>query len=259
MAQIMGTKTQSTNWTLLAAGRDVHASKSKSRDSRRFLPLLFVLMATLLSVQAWGQEFTGRVTDSTGAVIAKAAITVHNVLQNSDVATTTTGTGDYTVPFLKPGSYRATASAAGFKTGVHSGLVVETDQTATVNFVLNLGATTESITATGHALVDLGKADIGETVENERVTELPLNGRDPGMLTELSTGATWNGNLQWTRPFDDTQQQISVNGGGSGNASLMMDRVSNSLGGINQGGLSRISYVGALVQSRQNASRAVRL
>lgn len=247
----MRTKMQSSDWHLSTAGRDGTAPKSNSRNSRRFQPLLFVLLAALLSVQAWGQTFTGHVTDATGAVIAKASITVHNVLENSDVVTTTTGTGDYTVPFLKPGSYKVTASAGGFKTSVHTGLVLQTDQTSTVNFSLGVGAVTESVTVSGDSLIDFGKADNGEVIENTRVTEIPLNGRDPGMLSQLSAGASWNGNLIWTRPFDDTQANISVNGGGNGGVELRLDGVDNTNASINQVyGKSRIAYV-PLVDSVQ--------
>lgn len=202
------------------------------------------LLILLCSIPVMGQEFTGRVTDSTGAAISKAAITVQNVLTGTVARTQTTASGDYTVPFLKPGSYQISASAPGFKTFVHSGLVLETDQSSTVNFSLKVGTVSESITVKGDSIVDFDKADNGEVVENTRVTEIPLNGRDPGMLSQLSAGASWNGNLIWTRPFDDTQANISVNGGGTGNVSLMLDGVSNTNASINQVyGNSRIGYV----------------
>ena len=188
--------------------------------------------------------------DSTGAVIPKAAITVHNDLTNTEVTSTATDSGNYTVPFLNPGPYHITVSASGFKTAIHSGLVLQTDQTSTVNFSLKVGAATESITVVGDSIIDFDKADSGEVIENTRVTEIPLNGRDPGMLSELSAGATWNGNLIWTRPFDDTQSNISVNGGGSGNVALLLDGVSNTNASIDQQGNSRIGYV-PLVDSVQ--------
>jgi len=57
--------------------------------------------------------------------------------------------------------------------------VLQVGQTATVNFTLKVGRASETVTVQADAPLDLGKADIGEVVENQRVTELPLNGRDP--------------------------------------------------------------------------------
>jgi hypothetical protein len=253
MERIVEMEMQCNQRNLRVAGKAVGACRIKGQQKRSIQFLLLLLMASVCSLSALGQSFTGHVTDANGAAIPKASITVHNDLENADVTTTTTGSGDYTVPFLKPGSYRVTASAAGFKLAIHAGLVLETDQVSTVNFSLSVGAVTESITVTGDSLVDFGKADNGEVIENTRVTEIPLNGRDPGMLSQLSAGASWNGDLKdgYTRPFDDTQAQIAVNGGGTGNVELMLDGVSNTNASINQVyGNSRIAYV-PLVDSVQ--------
>ena len=222
--------------------RDFREARHGGRNMKRYF-LFAVSSMALCSVPALGQAFTGRVTDQTGAAIPKVSITVHNVAKNVDITTHSTGSGDYTVPYLKPGPYQVSASAPGFATVVRSGLVLQTGQTATVNFALRIGAASEEVNVQGDALVDFAKADAGEVVENTRVTELPLNGRDPGMLSELTAGATWNGYIGYQRPFDDTQEQLSINGGGNGNSELMLDGVSNSIGGINETGKSRISYV----------------
>jgi len=223
--------------------RTGRVANSKDAEKRILRGWVFVLLATLCSVSAWGQAFTGRVTDHTGASVPKASITVHNVATNSDVKTTTTGAGDYTVPYLKPGIYQISASAPGFEMTVRTGLDLQVDQTATVDFTLKVGAATETVTVQADSLIDFAKADAGEVVENTRVTELPLNGRDAGMLSELVAGASFEGYIGYQRPFDDTQQQLSVNGGGTGNTELMLDGVSNSTGGINETGLDRIAYV----------------
>ncbi len=91
--------------------------------------------------------------------------------------------------------------------------------------------------------LDIAKADNGEVVENTRVTELPLNGRDPGMLAILAPGAIWTGTPQYQRPFDDTQANISVTGGGTGNVALMVNGVSNNASPLNNNGQALISYV----------------
>lgn len=205
--------------------------------------LVLFLGLLLLSNPLWAQEFTGRITDTTGAILPKVTVTAHNLDTNIDATTVTTGAGEYTIPYLKPGNYSVTAGHTGFNKDVRTGIVLQVGQTATVNFVLKVGSTQQTITVQGAAVIDFGKADSGEVVENTRVTELPLNGRDPGMLSALVAGANWQGYIGYQRPFDDTQQQLSVNGGGAGNTALQLDGVSNSIGGINETGLSRISYV----------------
>lgn len=205
----------------------------------RWALFLIVLFASSLAAQ----EFTGRVTDSTGAVVPEATVVAHNVDTNVDVSTVTTGAGTYTIPYLKPGNYSVSATANGFEIGARTGLILQVGQTATVNFALAVGRNTETVTVNADAVLDVAKADIGEVIENTRVTELPLNGRDPGMLSVLSAGALWTGSLQWQRPFDDTQANLAVNGGQSGNVALMMDGVPNNASPINNAGQANIAYV----------------
>jgi hypothetical protein len=201
--------------------------------------LLLLLFTGALSAQ----EFTGRVTDATGAALAKATIVAHNLDTGVDTPTSTTPTGDYAIPYLIPGRYSVAAHALGFENAVHDGIVLQVAQTSTVNFTLSVGRATETVTVSGDTLLDFGKGDTGEVIENTRVTELPLNGRDPGMLSILSAGAIWTGSTQWQRPFDDTQANLAVNGGQSGNVELLMDGVPNNATPINNAGQANIAYV----------------
>jgi hypothetical protein len=206
----------------------------------RFLLILSVLLpASSLAAQ----EFTGRVTDSTGAVIRKATISAHNIDTNVNISTVSTASGDYTIPYLNPGNYVVSAEATGFEKALHTGINLQVGQTSTVNFALVIGHVTETVTVTSDTLLDFGKADTGEVVENERVTELPLNGRDPGMLSILSAAAVWTGSPQYQRPFDDTQANLSINGGGAGNVELMMDGMPNTRASLNNTGAAEIAYV----------------
>ena len=173
------------------------------------------------------QEFTGHVADPSHAAVPKATITIHNQLTNVDVTTSTTHTGDYTVPYLKPGLYTVSVEADGFQRQNKTDITLEVDKTATINFTLKIGSTAEEVTVTAEALLDMGKADLGEVVENQRITELPLNAGDPSTLAQLSAGVAWYGSKQYTRPFDQTQGALSINGGGEGNSVLMLDGVSN--------------------------------
>ena len=194
---------------------------------RRTYLFAFVFCALLFVGRLSAQEFTGHVTDATGAAIAKAKVTAHNVDSNVEVTTVTTRTGDYTIPYLKPGNYSVSVQMEGFETGIRTGINLEVGHTASVNFSLKVGQISESVTVTGDQLLDFGKADTGEVVETTRVSELPLNGRDPSTLAQLSAGVNWYGGKQWTRPFDQTEGALDINGGGEGNTVLMLDGVSN--------------------------------
>lgn len=204
------------------------------------------LVAGAFSTALYAQNatFTGRVTDASGATIAKAQIIVLNQDTGVNTPTTSTGSGVYTVPYLAPGHYSVSAQAPGFKKENKIDITLEVAQTAVIDFTLHAGGDTETLTVDADAaLVDFGKADMGEVTENTRVTELPLNGRDPGMLSILSAGAVWTGNLLYQRPFDDTQQNLSINGGGAGNVELMIDGVPNTTSSINNTGAAKIAYV----------------
>ena len=203
-----------------------------------------LMLSFLLSTGALGaQQLTGRVTDSTGAVIPKASVTAIDVETGVSTKTVSTRSGDYTIPYLKVGNYTVSVEQQGFETSVHTGINLQVDETATVNFALKVGRSSESVTVTSDPLIDFGKGDNGEVGENTRVTELPLNGRDPGMLSLLSAGVTWSGALQYQRPFDDTQANTAINGGGSGNVELMLDGVSNEASSTNGTGNAHIAYV----------------
>ena len=208
--------------------------------------LFLCLMLVFVSAGLWGQNavFTGHVTDPTGAAIARANVVIHNQDTGVDINTITTKTGDYTAPYLAPGEYSISATAKGFATENKINITLEVSKTAVINFSLKVGATSEVVTVNAdEAILDFGKADYGEVVENTRVTELPINGGDPGMLSILNAGVIWTGSIEYQRPFDDTQANLSVNGGGAGNVGLMLDGVSNSSASTDNSGSAKISYV----------------
>jgi len=204
----------------------------------KLLLLGFLLPASYLAAQ----EFTGSVSDTTGAIVVKATITARNVNTNTDISTVSTTSGTYTIPYLKPGNYTVSAVAPGFEKMLRTGLVLQVGQSATVNFVLRVGKATETVTVSGDSLVDFAKSDVGEVVENTRVTELPLNGRDPDMLSLLNAGVNWSGNIANQRPFDDTMKNLSINGGGASYNALLLDGVSNEAASTNNTSNSKIAY-----------------
>src|SRR5215218_3986104 len=132
----------------------------------------------------------GTVTDSSDAVMPGVAVTIVNEGTNSQRTVTTDGTGGYEAPLLPPGAYRVEGELTGFKKIIRSGITLQVDQRARVDLVLDLGAVTETIEVRADApLVQSESAGIGTVVDNAKIVELPLNGRDFFQLSTLVTGA----------------------------------------------------------------------
>lgn len=214
--------------------------------------LLLMLAALLLPAALLGQNssFTGKVTDPTGAVIAKAQITVRNQSTGVEVYSTTTNSGVYSVPYLVAGTYSLTVEAPGFEKVIKTEVDLQVSQVAVKDFTLQVGAVTQSVTVVDNAAdLDHGKADRGEVVENARITELPLNGRTPSMLARLNSAVIWDGNLIWMRPFDgQTYTNLHINGsdpGGGANYSteVMLDGAPNQTYRPQDAGHTDVSYV----------------
>jgi hypothetical protein len=144
----------------------------------------------LIPISAFGQGFratiVGRVTDQSGAVVSKVKIIVTNIGTNESRTAETNDTGDYTVPQLVPGEYTLTAEQTGFRKEVVRRIVLETNQQLRVDVVLTTGAITEQVEVQGVApLVISENASLGNVVDQKKVVELPLNGRDYLQLAQL--------------------------------------------------------------------------
>src|SRR5207245_406922 len=133
-----------------------------------------------------------------------AEVVVKNAGTNAVSTTKTDAQGNYSVPFLAPGTYSVTVEAPGFKKSVRSEVMLNVNQTATLNFRLELGAVTQEVTVTAEApMLDQRTAGRGGVIDDESVQEYPLNGRNPFMLSMLVAGVDFNGNLTYQRPFDN--------------------------------------------------------
>jgi len=181
--------------------------------------LRYLLVALVCAASVFAQEFratlTGQITDPTGAGVANAKVSVQNLATNEVQSQVTSGDGNYTIPFLLPGNYKMTVEAAGFQTAVRPVIELHTNDKLTSNIAMQLGQVQNTVEVTEAApLLDAATATRGDTVENLRVTELPIAGRNPFSLVNLSTGVVFAGNPQFTRPFDNGDNvNFSVNGG----------------------------------------------
>ncbi len=205
-------------------------------------------VAAVLSVAAalpWAsdaQEFRatvrGNVRDASGAVFPGATVSIRNVKTDVAATVTTNSAGNYVLPLLNPGAYQLSVEAPGFARQVRP-LTLEVGQTAAVDLELHPGTVTEQITVEA-PLLSLGKADRGTVIDNQRVTELPLNARNPFMLSTLVAGVNYNGAQIYQRPFDNGAiADWSINGGQNRNNEFLLDGAPNN---AIQGG-NNIAYV----------------
>jgi hypothetical protein len=158
---------------------------------KNVLMVLFSLLLAPVLTHAQGLgSMTGRVTDPAGASVAGAEVTATQEGTGFSRSATTDSEGLYVIPALRPATYTLTVEAKGFSTSKESGITLLADQTLTVNVSVKLGVTTEIVTVTTSALqVDTGTSTLKQVIEQERISELPLNGRNAAQLTLLVAGA----------------------------------------------------------------------
>ena len=155
--------------------------------------LAIVLCLSLGVVMAQtGGSITGEVKDQSGAVAPNAAVTVTNSKTNVARSTATNSAGIYSFPDLTPGTYHAKVTAPGFETVVKTNIELQVQQTARVDFSLSVGQTsnTVEVRASG-ALLSTENATVGTVVEEKRISELPLNGRNFFSLVALAPNVTF--------------------------------------------------------------------
>jgi carboxypeptidase family protein len=154
------------------------------------ITLLALLFAPLFSHGQGLGSIVGRVTDPAGAAVAGAQVTATQAGTGFSRSATTDTEGLYVIPSLQPAIYNLTVEAKGFSTSKESGVTLLADQTLTVNVSVKLGVTTEVVTVTGNALqVDTATSTLKQVIEQQRISELPLNGRNAAQLTLLVAGA----------------------------------------------------------------------
>lgn len=160
--------------------------------------LLFVLLA--FTVAAFGQNtasIKGTVTDSSGAAVVGANITVKNADLGLQRTTQTNASGDYEVPALKPGTYNVQVQMNGFQAQQAKNVILEVSKNSVQNFKLGVAATSETVTVEATApVIESTTMTVGQTIDQRTVQEIPLNGRHfvdlalliPGTVTPPQNG-----------------------------------------------------------------------
>jgi hypothetical protein len=156
--------------------------------------LALLLTAGTASAQLSTAELSGRVTDTSAAVLPGVTVTMTQTSTQATRTAITGADGSYVISNLPTGPYRLEVSLQGFRSYVQNGIVLQVGATPTINVSLELGNVAETITVEGAApLIDVKSSGIKDVVENERILELPLQGRQVTDLIVLAGGAVNTG------------------------------------------------------------------
>jgi len=194
--------------------------------------ILAALAVFSIAMVIWGQASTtslrGTVSDSSGAVLPGAKMTLTNAGSQASRQTTTGPEGEYEFQFLAPGTYTLTVTANGFESYTQTGLSLLVNTPATADVQMQVGAVSESVTvnATISALNTVD-ASIGNSFDNNQVVQMPIEGRNVPDLLSLQTGVVYTGNSTDVNTNTDTRSG-SVDGARSDQSNVTLDGVDSN-------------------------------
>ena len=188
--------------------------------------LIGVCAVSLLAAPAG--VIIGTVRDSSGAVIVGAQVTATHAETNRSRTVTTDSSGNFVLPALPLGAYSVEVTQAGFKQAVTTGIVLQVDQQARVDFEMEVGDTSVSIEVVADAaLLVTDTSAVGQVVDNQKIIDLPLNGRNFTQLAALTPGAIPAGFAPLTG-----QPRIQISGGQRTKTEFLLDGISSQEQGL---------------------------
>ena len=193
-----------------------------------------------LSGQVATGRITGRVTDSAGAVVAGATVTITNDATSVAQTVRSSASGDYVFEAVNPGSYTLKAEASGFQQFISQGIQAHIQDRLTVDVKLSVGAVTQQVSVSAAApLLQAEEASVGQTIEEQQINNMPLQSRDWTTLGLLAAGTSTtagSNNSEFNvMGVDWTQNDFRLNG------------IDDNLGGGSIGGASGNNVYAAIV------------
>src|SRR5262245_15248237 len=229
-------------------GEVMHPNISKM--IRRLSPLAFALICfcAIAAAQENRATIVGTVTDPQGNALPNATIKATNTETNAATSTTSNESGLYTLPFLPVGKYQISVSANGLKTVVRDRIELRVGDRIQLDFSMEVGVVTETVNVTSQApLLDTATASRGQVIDESKVRDLPLLGRNPFLLSLLVSGVhiqNTQGSISF-RPFDNGgMDNISINGGRPTTNEFLIDGALNTA--TERGAVGSLSFVPSL-------------
>ncbi len=173
----------------------------------RFMILLSTLFAlTLAAFPQFSQRgsISGVVTEASGAVVPKTSVMLLDLGRNQKSSATTDASGHYEFSQLLPGSYQVSVELTGFKKSVSESLPVSPQSAVRFDIQLQLASVSEKVTVTGSSapLLETQSADLDQSIDEQQIESVPMNGRNWTSLTELAAGVS-------------TSPRVNINLGGT--------------------------------------------
>jgi hypothetical protein len=206
----------------------------------------FVLVTAVLAAQDVTGALSGTVTDSSGAIVTGASVTVTNTARGTVVfQTTTSDSGAYTAPALQAGTYSVRVEANGFKRAEVTGIALQVKQRARIDVMLTIGDVAETINVVGEGLgqLEAESSSMGAVINTTQVKDLPMPNRNILNLLTLVGGVSSGGAATGINA-----SQLSINGSRTLNSEFAVDGVSVVSGST--GGVQRMPSTEAIREFR---------
>jgi len=198
---------------------------------KRAFPLLSLAAILISNVQGQTTQggIVGTVHDQKGANVPNVSVTVTNPSTGLQRETKTADNGIFRVMVLPTGVYQIKAEAPGFATTTTNGVEINVDQIRDVEIVLKVGTKTETVEVQSEAaLTQTESSKLGEIIDNRKVEELPLNGRDFAQLARLNPGVAASGGGGGQQGGEGGVSGYSSNGQRSTSNNFMVDGIDNN-------------------------------
>jgi Carboxypeptidase regulatory-like domain len=205
------------------------------------------LLAGAAHAQSTVGTIYGSVVDPSGAKVTGTAVVITDLKTQVTQTNKTDGHGDYQFVAVNPSDYIVTVTAAGFKTETQTGVTVDANSNVNVSFTLTVGGASENVeVSAGTTMVDTREAQIGETIQQARIVELPTLNRDPYQLLQTVTGVS--GFSADILIGSRQGANFSVNGFPMATSSFYLDGAQNNI--LRAGGGNKSPDVDALQEFR---------
>ncbi|MGP8247301.1 MAG: carboxypeptidase regulatory-like domain-containing protein, partial [Bryobacteraceae bacterium] len=193
------------------------------------------VLAALSGLPLWGQAvasatIAGTAIDPNGGLIPNARVTATQTATGMVRTTVTSADGTYVLPNLPVGPYTLEVAANGFSSHVETGIVLQVSNNLTINVKLEVGLVSEHVTvAASAAMVETQQTSVSQVVDQQRMVDLPLNGRQATQLILLSGAATTtpSGDMISTKNYPSSTT-MSIAGGQGNGTNYLMDGADNN-------------------------------